>query len=227
MLPALVPGDRHNLSKQTTTTKVFPVRDIVDGAIQLSDHSWTNVIHVQGIMFDWLALDEQDAIIQRYQAFLHTLQAPIQVVAFTEPVLLDDDIAYLHELTQAYRRQGTPSEKQLYQFGTAQQQFLAQHTQTLERVVYVLAQHGQTRDQVWNLADSTIRNLSMVHPDLQPQLMPAEAIATMWARISQVPWSVPLDHYIWDPLQLAGAGSPQPKPTRVSELLSSSKGATS
>ena len=27
-------------------------------------------------------------------------------------------------------------------------------------------------------------------------------MATMWTRISQVPWSVPLDHYVWDLLQL-------------------------
>ena len=202
MFPALVPGDRQLLTKHTTTTKIFPVRDIVHGAIQLSDRSWTNVIHVQGIMFDWLALDEQDAIIQRYQTFLHTLQSPIQIVAFTEPVVLDDDIAYLQQLTHAYRARRSASETMLYDFGKIQQRFLAQHTQTLERVVYVIAQHGQTLDQVLNLADSAIRNLQTVHGELRPQLMPADAIATMWARISQVPWSVPLDHYIWDPLQL-------------------------
>lgn len=63
-----------------STTDLVQLRDIAESVILLKDGSLRAVVEVSAINFDLRSADEQQAILQQFEAFLNSIDFPIQVV---------------------------------------------------------------------------------------------------------------------------------------------------
>ena len=65
----------------SSTQRYVDVEEIRDGIIVLKSGALRSVLLVSSLNFDLKSSEEQDAIISQYQAFLNSLDFPIQIVA--------------------------------------------------------------------------------------------------------------------------------------------------
>lgn len=190
--------------RQRTTAAIFPIHQVTDGACELTDRTWVGLLGVEGVLFKWLSVPEQDQIVARYQGFLHSLRSSIQIVALTDPVQLGEEITYVTQLVAA---QTQPA---LATLGQSVAQQLAQTTAQLERIIFIVAVPGSTRDQALQNAEAVARGLAMVHADLQPRILDQNAIADVWARVDQVVLPASLDTYPWADTPRSPTAPPPP-----------------
>lgn len=81
----------------TSTQKYVDVDEIKDGVIVLKNGSLRSILLVSSINFDLKSTDEQDAIILQYQAFLNSLDFPLQVMIGSRRLNIDPYIDFLGE----------------------------------------------------------------------------------------------------------------------------------
>ncbi len=80
-----------------STQKYVEVDEIKDGVIILKNGSIRAVLLVSSINFELKSSDEQDAIIQQYQAFLNSLDFPLQVIINSRRLNVDPYLDFLKE----------------------------------------------------------------------------------------------------------------------------------
>lgn len=89
-------------AKPKSTQQFLPIQEIRDGIITLKTGGYRTVLMVNAINFDLKSADEQQALMDSYQAFLNGLPFPIQIVLQSRTLDLD---AYLGALTKASNAQ--------------------------------------------------------------------------------------------------------------------------
>lgn len=189
--PEGAPSAAKSSSGPSTTAAIFPLAHIHEDCVELKDHSWVAVLGVQGILFDWLSDAEQDRILYRYQGFLHGLHTPIQILAATEPIPLEHEIAHLESLSQQQ------SDVILKSFGLAIAHLLSEHTSHLERIVYAVAVPASTQESAVLSARAVRDGLAGVHQDLRPVLLTKPALVELWAQMTYVSLPGPPEAYQW------------------------------
>jgi len=148
-----------------TTASVLPIGRVDGALIERTDQpGYAVLIIVQGILFDLLSATEKDVILDRYQAVLHTLTMPIQVIMQSIPMRIDDEVAHYRAVTPQY-----PDDPRAL-FGEAIAQLLEASTEALEQPLYLYVATGHTEIQARREAEALINGLRDVHPDLQPRL---------------------------------------------------------
>lgn len=80
-----------------STQKYVDVDEIKDGVIVLKNGSLRSILLVSSINFDLKSTDEQDAIILQYQAFLNSLDFPLQIMISSRRLNIDPYIDFLGE----------------------------------------------------------------------------------------------------------------------------------
>jgi hypothetical protein len=91
------------MSKDTTTStqEHLPIAGIQDGVIIMNDASVRAVIKVEPINFELKSETEQNGIIYSYQAFLNSLEFPIQIVVHSKKLDLERYLLKLEESKKA------------------------------------------------------------------------------------------------------------------------------
>ena len=81
--------------KAKSAQRHLDIEDIKEGVITMKDGSLRSVLMVSSVNFALKSIDEQDAIIHQYQAFLNSLDFSIQIVVSSRSLNIDD---YLERL---------------------------------------------------------------------------------------------------------------------------------
>lgn len=68
------------MANAPSTTDLVQLQDIRDGVILLKDNSLRGIVEISAINFDLRSTDEQSAILQQFQAFLNSVDFPVQIV---------------------------------------------------------------------------------------------------------------------------------------------------
>ena len=68
------------MANTASTSDLVQIEDIRDGVIVLKDHSLRAVVEVNAINFELRSSEEQEAIIQQFQAFLNSIDFPLQMI---------------------------------------------------------------------------------------------------------------------------------------------------
>ena len=88
-------------SKQPNSTqKYLPIKEVRDGIVILKTGGFRTVLMVNAINFNLKSRDEQEAMMQQYQAFLNGLGFPIQIVVQSRMLDLDNYLAQLDTLSR-------------------------------------------------------------------------------------------------------------------------------
>ena len=82
--------------------KHLDIEDIKEGVITMKDGSLRSALMVSSVNFALKSIDEQDAIIHQYQAFLNSLDFSIQIVVSSRSLNIDD---YLEALRAKEKEQ--------------------------------------------------------------------------------------------------------------------------
>src|SRR5665213_1882837 len=81
----------------TSTQEHLPIAGIQDGVIIMSDSSVRAVLKIEPINFELKSETEQNGIIYGYQAFLNSLDFPIEIVIQSKKLDLDRYLIKLDE----------------------------------------------------------------------------------------------------------------------------------
>lgn len=92
---------KNKTSSPMSTQKYVDVEEIRDGVIVLKTGALRSILLVSSLNFDLKSSEEQDAIISQYQAFLNSLDFPVQIVVSSRRFNIEP---YL-ELLQAEEKQ--------------------------------------------------------------------------------------------------------------------------
>lgn len=90
-------------AKAPSTQDHIPIAGIQDGVLIMNDGSLRAVVKVEPINFELKSENEQNAIIYSYQAFLNSLEFPIQIVFQSKRLDLNP---YLGRLEEMAKQQG-------------------------------------------------------------------------------------------------------------------------
>ncbi|MDO8529686.1 MAG: hypothetical protein Q7S18_03385 [bacterium] len=80
-----------------STQKYVDVEEIKDGAVILKSGAMRAILLVSSINFELKSSDEQDAIIQQYQAFLNSLDFPAQIMINSRRLNIEPYLDFLGE----------------------------------------------------------------------------------------------------------------------------------
>ncbi|HWQ59895.1 MAG TPA: hypothetical protein VN420_01960 [Candidatus Fimivivens sp.] len=89
-------------SDASSTQKYVDVVDVRDGVIVLRNGSIRCILLASSINFDLKASEEQDSIIGQYQAFLNSLDFPLQIIVHSRRFRIEP---YLDSLAEQEKRQ--------------------------------------------------------------------------------------------------------------------------
>lgn len=92
-------------TEKASTQKYLKIDEIKDGVAVLKDGSLKSVIHVSSINFALKSEPEKNSIVLGFQGFLNALSYPIQIVARSKKLDLDE---YLESLVQRAKSQSNP-----------------------------------------------------------------------------------------------------------------------
>ncbi|MFZ2187349.1 MAG: hypothetical protein WAV46_01850 [Candidatus Moraniibacteriota bacterium] len=81
----------------SSTQKYVEVDEIRDGIIVLKSGALRSILLVSSLNFDLKSTEEQDAIIAQYQAFLNSLDFPVQIVVSSRRFNISSYINLLHD----------------------------------------------------------------------------------------------------------------------------------
>jgi len=82
---------------RASTQEFLAIEDIKDDLVILKDGSCCLIVKTSAVNFGLLSLEEQDAIIYAYAAFLNSLSFPIQILILSQQM---DVSSYLDQLSQ-------------------------------------------------------------------------------------------------------------------------------
>lgn len=201
------PDDPRRPRKPTGTGTLVTVRQVTQGCTVKTDNTVLAWVEVDGVGFDLLHPGEQDTILHAWQAVLHTLTFPLQIVLMPEPIDLDAEVARLAEPV------GDPT---LDAIGRDFAGLVQQHARHLERVTYLIVIPAESIDLARERGQTVINALSAVHPDLRPGFLDTDRILGLLATAFGVPLPGPAQVYfpavdrIWggEPAATKGASPP-------------------
>lgn len=82
---------------QPSTTDLLRLRDIQDGIVVLKDGSLRAILEVSAVNFELRSSDEQAAILQQFQAFLNSVDFPVQMVVHSRKFDISAYLALVQE----------------------------------------------------------------------------------------------------------------------------------
>jgi hypothetical protein len=188
--------------KPTGTGTLVTVRQVTQGCVIKTDNTVLAWVEVDGVGFDLLPPQEQDTILLAWQAVLHTLTFPMQIVLMPEPIDLQA------EVTRLAAPVGDPI---LDAIGRDFAALVQQHARHLERVTYLLVIPAPSIDLARERGQTVINALATVHPDLRPGFVDTDRILGLLATAFGVPLPGPARVYFPAVDRLWGAEPPATK----------------
>jgi hypothetical protein len=169
------------------TQALVDVKQVQESCILRRDGSAVAVVEVDGIGFDLLHPTEQDVLLAAYQAALHVLTFPVQIVLMPEPI----------DLSAEADRFATPvGDPVLDVIGQQFADLIRGYAHALERVTYLLVIPGSSIPAARERGQTVIQALAAVHPDLRPGWVATDRLVSLLARAHGVPLPGPLSAYL-------------------------------
>lgn len=177
---------RRNPSIPQGTLALVDVKQIIQSCVVRANGTVAAWVEVDGINFDLLHPGEQDMILLAYQAALHTILTPIQIVLMPEPIDLRDEVDRLRRPT------GDPLLDAVGQDFAA---LVARYTSNLERITYLIVVPGASVAEARERAQTFMGALADVHPDLRPGFVDTNRIIALLSLAYGVPVPGPAHTY--------------------------------
>ena len=185
------------------TLALVDVKQVLQSCVIRTNGTVAAWVEVDGINFDLLHPAEQDTILVAYQAALHTIMTPIQILLLPEPIDLRDEVARLRQPT------GDPLLDSVGQdFAT----LVSRYASGLERVTYLIVVPGGSVAEARERAQTFMGALAAVHQDLRPGFVETNRIVGLLSRAYGVPLPGPAHLYfplvdrVWGTPASKGAG---------------------
>lgn len=169
------------------TLALVDVKQVQQSCVVRKDGSVVAVVEVDGIGFDLLHPHEQDTILRAYQAALHALTFPIQIVLMPEPI----------DLTAEADRFAPPvGDPVLDAIGRNFADLIRGYARELERVTYLVVIPGPSVAAARERGQTVMQALAAVHPDLRPGWLDTDRLVSLLARAYGVPLPGALSAYL-------------------------------
>jgi len=84
----------------TPTSQFVDVQDVREDVVILKDGSFRAIVEIGSINFGLKSLEEQSAIISRYEGFLNSLDFPVQILINSRKLNLEEYIGKIDKLTE-------------------------------------------------------------------------------------------------------------------------------
>jgi type IV secretory pathway VirB4 component len=81
--------------KSSATQRFLPIAEIHDNTVILKNGGLRSVLQTTSVNFNLKSEEEQNALIQGYQAFLNSLEFPVQIVIRSKKLDIDDYLTHL------------------------------------------------------------------------------------------------------------------------------------
>lgn len=159
---------KNKTGSASSTQKYVDVDEIRDGIIVLKTGALRSVLLVSSLNFDLKSTEEQDAIISQYQAFLNSLDFPVQIVVSSRRFNIEP---YLDLLQDEEKQQ----ENELLRFQIAEyKSFIKNLTEVsniMSKYFYVVVPFSPVEDEQSGLVDKLFgifrtKEASFSHGDL-------------------------------------------------------------
>lgn len=121
--------------KSSATQRFLPIAEIHDNTVVLKNGGLRAVLQTTSVNFNLKSEDEQNALIQGYQAFLNSLEFPIQIVIRSKKLDIDD---YLEHLEGIREKQENPLLKQQTAEHQEYIEKLIEYADIMEKKFYVV-----------------------------------------------------------------------------------------
>lgn len=135
LLDKIAPGKKTRSQQTTSTQAHLRIGEIRDNVVVLKNGGMRAVIKTSSINFNLKSEDEQQAIIYSYQAFLNSLEFPIQVLVRSKKLNIDE---YIDQV----KKMGDKQENQLLQEQTYEYadyvKRLVEYADIMEKSFYVV-----------------------------------------------------------------------------------------
>lgn len=159
---------KNKAGSASSTQKYVDVDEIRDGVIVLKTGALRSIMLVSSLNFDLKSTEEQDAIINQYQAFLNSLDFPVQIVVSSRRFNIEP---YLGLLQNEEKQQ----ENELLRFQIAEyKSFIKNLTEVsniMSKYFYVVVPFSPVEDEQGGLIDKLFgifrtKEASFSHGDL-------------------------------------------------------------
>lgn len=159
---------KNKTGSASSTQKYVDVEEIRDGIIVLKTGALRSVLLVSSLNFDLKSTEEQDAIINQYQAFLNSLDFPVQIVVSSRRFNIEP---YLELLQDEEKHQ----ENELLRFQISEyKSFIKNLTEVsniMSKYFYVVVPFSPVEDEQSGLANKLFgifrtKEASFAHGDL-------------------------------------------------------------
>lgn len=138
----VAPGQKNRGASKTSTQTHLRIAEIRDNILVLKNGGVRAVLKTSSINFNLKSEEEQNAIIHSYQAFLNSLEFPVQIVVRSKKLDIDD---YIEEVRRLGNQQTNPLlQEQTYEYADYIQR-LVEYADIMEKEFYVVVPYDPAR----------------------------------------------------------------------------------
>lgn len=144
-------------TSQVSTQLYLPFAEIRDNTVVLKNGGVRAILRTSSINFNLKSEAEQNAIIYSYQAFLNTLEFPIQILLKSKKLDID---SYLETLKGAAKKQQNPLLRQQTVEYAEYIKRLVEYADIMQKDFYVIVPYDPLRSQKTNIFSKMIDHLT-------------------------------------------------------------------
>lgn len=121
--------------KSSATQRFLPIAEIHDNTVVLKNGGLRSVLQTTSVNFNLKSEDEQNSLIQGYQAFLNSLEFPVQIIIRSKKLDIDEYISHLDDVKS---KQENPLLKQQTAEYQEYIEKLVEYADIMEKKFYVI-----------------------------------------------------------------------------------------
>ncbi|MBT4917810.1 hypothetical protein HN709_01985 [Candidatus Peregrinibacteria bacterium] len=142
ILDTIAPGKKNRSQEMTSTQAHLRIGEIRDDVVVLKNGGMRAVIKTSSINFNLKSEEEQQAIIYSYQAFLNSLEFPVQILVRSKKLNIDDYIDQVKKLGE--KQENSLLQEQTYEYADYIKR-LVEYADIMEKSFYVVIPYDPSR----------------------------------------------------------------------------------
>jgi hypothetical protein len=144
-------------TKKTSSRRQIAIEGVDDGVLILPGDKYRLILEASSINFELKSEDEQDALIETYQAFLNALASPLQMLIRVREMDMDTYLAAFRERVESEKE--AVYKEQARQYGEFVQSLIIKNKILTRRFYIIIPYTGSV--------SAAHKNLALIHEQLR------------------------------------------------------------